>query len=410
MSSIANHISAFAYKHGFSLGLFFIIFIFCFFSGGLVVVNGQTIEPTDSHVVTLYEQGQATDVPTRAQTVEDFLHRAGVVLHEGDLVEPAVQTVIDGENFRVHVYRARPVLIVDGLKTVRALTPHDSPKLVAEKAGIVVYPEDRLTLSQPTNILLQPVLGEVLTIDRATPVTFSLYGAPAVTIRTHALTVSDVLAEQNIVPEAGATIVPAANTPLTANLAIFVSKFGKKIATIDEQIPFETELIPDPTKPNGVITTIRPGVPGKKQVVYEIDLRDNVEIGRTMIQEVVVEPPVKGQQTIGTKPGNGLSKSKGVNMFIDSQGVTHRETYYDLPMSVVMRNCGAGGQYSVRADGTKVDKDGYVLVAANLNIYPRCSTVETSLGMGKVYDTGGFVLVHPYGFDLATDWSNYDGR
>ena len=78
-------------------------------------------------------------------------------------------------------------------------------------------------------------------------------------------------------------------------------------------------------------------------------------------------------------------------------------------MSGVMGMCG-GGSYSVREDGVKVDQDGYVLVAANLSRYPRCSIVETSVGLGKVYDTGGFAASNPEQFDIATDWSNHDGR
>jgi hypothetical protein len=74
-----------------------------------------------------------------------------------------------------------------------------------------------------------------------------------------------------------------------------------------------------------------------------------------------------------------------------------------------MRACG-GGTYSIRSDGAKIDQDGYVLIAANLMSYPRCTVVETSLGPGKVYDTGGFAVRHPYGFDLATDWTNYNGQ
>ena len=56
-----------------------------------------------------------------------------------------------------------------------------------------------------------------------------------------------------------------------------------------------------------------------------------------------------------------------------------------------------------------MDKDGYVIVAAQLDRYPRCTIVETSLGLGKVYDTGGFALVNPEQFDLATDWTKRDG-
>jgi hypothetical protein len=80
-------------------------------------------------------------------------------------------------------------------------------------------------------------------------------------------------------------------------------------------------------------------------------------------------------------------------------------------MNVVMGACGQGGYYTVRpGDGAKVDRDGSVIIAANYGNYPRCSVVETSMGPGKVYDTGGFAARHPHGFDLATDWTNYDGR
>jgi len=105
-----------------------------------------------------------------------------------------------------------------------------------------------------------------------------------------------------------------------------------------------------------------------------------------------------------------LTKAKGAQVFVDSGGVAHRETYYDLPMNIVIGACGPGGSYTIRYDGAKIDQDGYVLVAAGLSAYPRCTVVETSMGPGKVYDTGGFAQRHPYGFDLATDWTNYDGR
>jgi len=119
---------------------------------------------------------------------------------------------------------------------------------------------------------------------------------------------------------------------------------------------------------------------------------------------------VKPQKIVFVPKPNALTSSKGAHIYVDSQGVAHRETYYDLPMNIVIGACGPGNSYSVRPeDGAKVDKDGYILVAANYGSYPRCSVVDTSMGPGKVYDTGGFALRHPYGFDLATDWTNYNG-
>jgi uncharacterized protein YabE (DUF348 family) len=410
MNKIQQTFNDFLHAHAFGFGLFSVLFAFVFFAFGLVAVNGQSLEPNDSHIVTLYVDGEESAAPTRAKTVGEFLSKAQIEVKQSDLVEPALETPIDADNFQVHVYRAKPVTIIDGPKVERVLSPHTSPMLIAEKAGFEVYPEDKLTMSSGENFVDEAIFGDKLTIERATPVTFSVYGSPLALVRTHAATVQEFLDERGIVPEPDATVKPGLDAQITENLNIFVSKFGKDVETKIESIDFETESTPDPKMPNGIVKITKPGVVGKKQVVYELVLRDGKVIERKKIQEIVISTPKKQLQKIGTKPGNGLSRSKGVNIFTDSKGVAHRETYYDLPMNVVMQNCGAGGLYTVRGDGAKVDKDGYVLVAANLNNYPRCSVVETSLGLGKVYDTGGFAIVHPYGFDLATDWSNNNGR
>lgn len=46
----------------------------------------------------------------------------------------------------------------------------------------------------------------------------------------------------------------------------------------------------------------------------------------------------------------------------------------------------------------------YVVVAANLDMYPRGSEVNTSLGLGLVCDTGGFAATNPTQLDIAVAW------
>ena len=102
-----------------------------------------------------------------------------------------------------------------------------------------------------------------------------------------------------------------------------------------------------------------------------------------------------------TDPGV-LTKQKGVNY--NANG--NKETYYNLPMNGVINNAknqGIEGEYWVREDGVKMYGD-YVIVAANLDNYPRGSLVETSLGTGIVLDTGGFAVNNPEQFDIAVDW------
>ena len=99
--------------------------------------------------------------------------------------------------------------------------------------------------------------------------------------------------------------------------------------------------------------------------------------------------------------GPVLSRSRGA-----IQGPSGKETYYNLNMSGVvsiMRNMGYTGEYWVRDDGCKMLGE-YIMVAANLNLRPRGTLVETSLGMGIVCDTGGFARRNPTQLDIATNW------
>ena len=84
----------------------------------------------------------------------------------------------------------------------------------------------------------------------------------------------------------------------------------------------------------------------------------------------------------------------------------HTETYYNLPMDVVVsvaQSRGIAGEYHVRSDGAKMIGD-YIMVAACYDVHPYGSLVNTSLGMGIVVDTGGFIAWNPTGIDVATAW------
>lgn len=99
--------------------------------------------------------------------------------------------------------------------------------------------------------------------------------------------------------------------------------------------------------------------------------------------------------------GPVLSKGRGT-----IQGPSGKETYYNLNMAGVvsiMRGLGYDYEYWVRDDGVKMFGK-YVMIAANLNIRPKGTLVQTSLGMGIVCDTGGFAHRNPTQIDIATTW------
>ena len=99
--------------------------------------------------------------------------------------------------------------------------------------------------------------------------------------------------------------------------------------------------------------------------------------------------------------GPVLSKSRGSII-----GPSGKETYYNLNMDGVvriMRSMGNEDEYWVREDGCKMLGD-YIMVAANLDLRPRGSLVDTSLGKGIVCDTGGFAARNPKQLDIAVTW------
>ena len=90
-------------------------------------------------------------------------------------------------------------------------------------------------------------------------------------------------------------------------------------------------------------------------------------------------------------------------------GPSGKETYYNLPMNGViriMRNMGYSEEeypYWVREDGVKMFGD-YIMVAADLNIRPKGTILECSLGTAIVVDTGDFAKTNHTQLDVATSW------
>ena len=121
-------------------------------------------------------------------------------------------------------------------------------------------------------------------------------------------------------------------------------------------------------------------------------LESKKNIAKTYVQPTVV---------YSSANTDGLTQSSGVNYYGDQ-----KETYYNLNMSRVVsraQDSGIQGDYWVRDDGVKMYGD-YVIIAANQDVHPYGSTVDTSLGEGIVLDTGGFAAGNPTQVDIATDW------
>lgn len=263
------------------LTLFFITALFFIFSGG------KTLQPDDAHVVIVSYDKKRQTVPTRVATVGELLAKLGITLREGDIVEPAKDTPIVEDNFRVNVYRGRPVTLIDGGRKTLTYSAGSTSRAVAAQAGVTVYPEDNLT-RRPTEDVLKNGISEEIIIDRATPVLLNLYGT-ALPVRTHSKTVKDLLNEKKVKLAEGETVQPELNTALQPNQAIFVNKKDIRVETTAEDIAPPTQVIEDNTLSFGTTAVRQQGTPGKRITVFQVNTATGA---KNKLQEVLVQEPV----------------------------------------------------------------------------------------------------------------------
>lgn len=312
-----------------------ILFLALFFGSLIAFVGygGQTIGANDTRVVLFHLDGEERAVPTRAKTVGELLNRLNIKIGDNDIVEPSIDTEIQDDNFVINMFTARPVLVDDEGKKTVITTAEPTAAGVAKNAGIEVFPEDKVEKaplnSEPLDALNEGIVAERVVIARATPIYLNIYGNPY-TVRTHAETVSELLAEKEIKTLEGDTVEPALETKITPNMQVFVIRKGRKIISQEEIVAPAIERREDPGLEAGRTITLEPGRPGKRLVTYEIELENDIEVRRTEIQSVIVEEPVKKVIKVGTKR----------NTFSGS---------FDAALAA-LRGCEAGGNYSNKSN------------------------------------------------------------
>ncbi|MEO8105004.1 MAG: ubiquitin-like domain-containing protein [Candidatus Saccharibacteria bacterium] len=272
----------------------------------VAVTTHHLVAPPDAKIVIIsYDHIQQT-VPSRDATVGGLLKKLNIQLHEGDVVEPTLLSRIDQDQFRVNIYRAVPVQIVDGTTKTYTFSAATTPRAIVTQANMAVYPEDAVSVDPVQNFVKSGVVGQVVDISRSLPVNLNLYGT-ALALRTHADTVGDLLQQKNIKLAKDDQVTPSQDTPLTPNTQVFVTRVGVKIESVTEVIAMPVETIQDPGLAYGTSAVRQKGSAGSKVTTYQDNLRNNIVVSRSLLQTVVTVPAITQINVTGTS----LSGIKG---------------------------------------------------------------------------------------------------
>ncbi len=264
------------------------------------VSAAQNATSQSGRLVTIHDRGAEKVVLTKALSVEDALKDAGIHLDKNDRIEPKLDEVLTASSYTVNIYRARPVIVVDGAVRQKIMTAYQTPEQIAKDAGLTLVDEDRTRMKTSDDIVANGA-GLELEIDRATPLTLLLYGKQT-TVYTQEKTVGAMLAAKKITLGADDTLSVAKETAVTPGMTVELWRNGKQTTTEEQAIDFPIEKIQDADRPVGFREVKTPGTKGKKSVTYEIDMKNGQELSRKEVQSVVVEQPKKQVEIVGSKP------------------------------------------------------------------------------------------------------------
>ena len=273
---------------------------------GLTAVLSSNVWATSGNtekrdrVVTFYDDDEEITTVTSAGTVGDALKDANITLSEYDSIDPSIDTKLDEASVVVNIRRGRPVVVMDGSRQIRVITPDQSVAGIASVANIKLYAEDQVSLSQVDDILDAGGAGLKMTIVRAKVINLELYGQQ-MQVRTQANTVAELLKEKNITLGADDGMSLNADAAITDQMQLRVWRNGIQTVTVSEVIAFTTRTIQDSNRKVGYHEVQTAGSDGEKTVIYEIEMRNGEEIGRKAISEVINTPAVEQIEVVGTK-------------------------------------------------------------------------------------------------------------
>ncbi len=205
--------------------------------------DGTPIQTTgDEFFVTIHDQDTTVTAKTGSATIGEVLERLQINIADTDIVEPGLDTVIEGD-YNINIYRARPAIVIDGAERHYLMTASFDPRQVAEEAGLTVYDGDVVESEFNSNFL-----------------------------------------------ETGA----ASTYRLLRN--------GGRTVTVEESIAYPTEIRYDYNMPKNESYLEQAGEDGRKVNIYQVNFENNVEVSRELVSEEISKAPVAEVKVVGARP------------------------------------------------------------------------------------------------------------
>lgn len=260
----------------------------------VAVAGGGTTAAVMHKDLTLAVDGEQMQVSTMAFSVGDVLEDHGVAPADGDEVNVALSSMPrDGQT-----------IVVNRLKRVELTLDGRSETVTTNKSTVrEILDEQGLTAAAVTTSL-DDRLADGADVDVILPKPIILNdGGKTERKVIAARNVGDLLARTGAPLEATDTVVPAADTPVSKDMRIKVTRVRTEQVTVDEKVKAKPIEQKDPELVTGKRETLKPGTAGKAKVTYKLTKVNGKVTKREKLSENVLVEPKPATVRVGTKPG-----------------------------------------------------------------------------------------------------------
>jgi uncharacterized protein YabE (DUF348 family)/3D (Asp-Asp-Asp) domain-containing protein len=288
----------------------------------------------------------------------------------------------------------RVTVVVDGVVRVAITEAHDVASLLGELG--VRYSSTDL-VSPPPGTHIED--GGTVVVRHAVPVTLEV-GGEIIRLSVIGRTVADALVAAGFDPTSGMTTDPAVDAPLEAGMRISATEVFMRVVEEPVDVPFDVEIVGDPSAPSGSRRVTTSGVAGKALRIYQVLVVGGVEGPRFLKAEHTIAPAVREVVTVGTDaPVRQVLVSRGVATpsAPSVSGRTVRVTstaYTPWDPTCIGRNGQLAKGFAWVAGKRRRERipDGWGIIAVDPTVIPLRSRVFVEgYGYAIACDTGGVI-------------------
>jgi uncharacterized protein YabE (DUF348 family) len=266
------------------------------------VKGSYIVAGVQSRVYLVYGE-EVHEFDTYKTELVDAVKDKGIKIYDQDFFSIPRETRLNGQEVRVVITKSLPVVINDDGKHIVGRTVYSKPESILEQNDIRIWPEDILSVELITDPITAGGVGQLVTIKRAPLYTVQVDGKVK-EVRTWDEEVKTIVEKSETKLNPNDIVSPGLNVKVASGAVIKITRINYAKVKENKTINFSTTYRYDYFLASGNQSTIKAGVDGKKELLYNVTYKNGDEVSRVLLSSKVLRNPITAIIKKGVMPSS----------------------------------------------------------------------------------------------------------